>query len=451
MSRYWLSRAVAGAGAALLLLSLSAPGTAAAPTAAEPLVPGDADCVADSACVALFDRIGESAKRTMGRAIVHAMLNADTVGDVVSYCDSFPGACGGSGRGGYPNGNGRTGRSNNITDVPGIRVGSFTAPSTIGTTVLLNPPGTTAGVEVRGSAPGGRGTDATRSEMAVQPTDAVVLTGGSAFGLAAADGVVRFLEEQGKGAAVGAGGTVMPVVPTSVIFDLGRFGRPFDEHATPEFGYRAAKTATSGSLAQGNVGGGAGAQAGGLKGGLGFASEDLGNGVVVGAVVDINSVGAPMDPGAGCAFHSARYQIGNEFGGLRPPPNGCGDYSSIFTAASARAGKNTTIGVVATNLALSRPLLSKLAQYGQDGLALGIRPSHAYFDGDTVWSLSTNDIDGRASLDRPAAGAPPPVSQRRPPVGKGVLPATGAGVALGAAGVLALVAGLVLSWRLRIA
>jgi L-aminopeptidase/D-esterase-like protein len=444
--RRFLPRALCGAGAALLVVSLASPGSAVAPA---PIVPSDAACQSDAACLAVFDRVGEAAKRAMGRAIVHAVVSAKTVGGVLSYCDQFAGACATSGPAGYPNGTGKTGRYNNITDVPGIKVGSHTEPTNIGTTVVLTPAGTTAGVEVRGSAPGGRGTDANRSDQAVQKIDAVVLTGGSAFGLAAGDGVARYLEEHGRGAKLDASGAVMPVVPTSVIFDLGRFGRPWAVHATPDFGFKAATSAKAGPHPQGSVGGGAGAEAGGVKGGLGFASEDLGGGVMVGAVVDINAAGAPMDTGTGCAFHSARYQIGREFGSLRPPPAGCDGFTSIFQSS---AGKNTTIGIVATNIALSRPLLSKLAQYGQDGLALAIRPSHAYFDGDTVWSLSTNSVGGATAVAAPSATKPTGgVARGNRPAGAvgGTLPATGSSAALGALGALVLAAGLLLGWRTR--
>jgi len=437
-------RRVGVVAATVGLATLVAPGLGAQGSA---VLPDDPRCQQDAGCLATVDRVGEAMKRTMARAIVHAMVAAKKVGSTASYCSTFPEACD-AGPGGYPKGPGRAGPFNNITDVPGVTIGSFTDDTgTLGTTVMHLPGGGTAGVEVRGSAPGGRGTDSTRSDTSVQPVHALILTGGSAYGLEAADGVTPWLEKKGLGTPIG-GGKVMPVVPTSVIFDLGRFGRPWTAHATAEYGAKAIAAAKVGPQPQGSVGGGAGASAGGLKGGLGFASEDLGDGVIVGAVVDVNAFGTAVDLGNACGLIGGVYQVGSEFGGLEPPPGGCGAYSgSPFN--KSKAGENTTIGIVATNLPMSRPLLSKMAQYGQDGLAAALRPSHTYFDGDTVWAVST----GAASAGAPAPAAPPaaaPVvaapTQPRPTAG---LPATGGIPVVGAAGLVLATAGFLLGRRRR--
>jgi L-aminopeptidase/D-esterase-like protein len=386
------------------------------------ITPADPECQGNATCLALVERIGEASKRAMARAITHAMVAAEDPAGGDSYCSVFPDACD-AGTGGYPKGAGKTGEFNNITDVPGVRVGAYTDDSgSLGTTVLFMPEGGTAGVEVRGSAPGGRGTDAMRSDTSVQRVHALLLTGGSAYGLEAADGVVPYLEERGLGTPLPGGG-VMPVVPTSVIFDLGRFGRPWTAHATAEYGAKAIAATTVGELAMGTVGGGGGAQTGGLKGGIGYASEDLGDGVIVGAMVNTNAFGTAVDDGNGCQLLGAAYQIGTEFGGLEPPPEGCGDYTGSPFNASTKAGENTTIGIVATNVPMSRPLLSKMAQYGQDGLAAALRPSHTYFDGDTIWAVSTGAAPAPAPAPTVAPSTPPvaaPPVVNRPP-----LPSTG--------------------------
>ena len=406
---------VIGAGGLAAVISAAAVLVPAVSSASSPAFATlQASCQSDAACLSVIDRVGEAAKRAMARAIVHASISAKSTGGVTSYCDNFAKACT-KGPTGYASTTGKTGRYNNLTDVPGIKVGTYTDPKlAVGTTVVLTPPGSVAGVEVRGSAPGGRGTDVSHSEMTAQPVDGLVLTGGSAYGLAAGDGVIQWLEERHKGTKLKADGSLrMPSVPTSVIFDLGRFGKPWLTYATPQFGYKAASAATAGPLVQGNVGGGAGAESGSIKGGMGYASEDLGNGLIVAAAVDINAAGLPYDIGNGCAYLGARYQLSGEFNGLRPPPAGCGSNNGAgFVGKASGAGKNTTIGIVATNLPLSRAMLSKLAQYGQDGLGIAIRPSHTYFDGDTVWSVSTGGYSGSMAQ----AAGPATTSTSKPAV-----------------------------------
>lgn len=281
-----------------------------------------------------------------------------------------------------------------LTDVPGIKVGHFTnEKGTTGCTVILAENGAVAAVDVRGGAPGTRETDLLRPEMTVQQVHAVVLSGGSAYGLATADGVMRYLEEQGIGYKVGA--NVVPIVPAAILFDLGRLGS--SERPTAEFGYKAAKAATTGPVGQGNVGAGAGATIGKLlapgramKGGLGSASMSLPGGLVLGAIVAVNAVGDIIDPDTGVILAGARNRDGQGFadtaavlrsGALIKPPG---------------AGENTTIGLIAANVEWTRAQAMKVAQMAHDGFARAIRPAHMPMDGDTIFALGTGgrSVDG---------------------------------------------------------
>jgi L-aminopeptidase/D-esterase-like protein len=296
-----------------------------------------------------------------------------------------------------------------ITDVAGIRVGHhdrLDADATLGTgwacgtTVILTPPGTTGSVDVRGGAPGSRETDLLDPANTVRYVDAVVLTGGSAYGIAAADGVMSWLEERERGVAMDGG--VVPIVPAAVIFDLPVGGwkcRP-----TAEFGYRAAEAAST-DIAIGAVGAGVGARAGVLKGGLGTASIRLESiGVTVGAVVAVNSAGNVVDPATGLPWQN---DLVAEFG-LTPPPD---DEVAALTARDAELSPlNTTIAVVATDAALSKAACRRVAVAAQDGLARTIRPAHTPLDGDTVFALSTGAVEVEptswTSAPTPAAMSP---------------------------------------------
>jgi putative pantetheine hydrolase len=443
-----LRRGWGAAGVTALVLGAAATGSWAG-TPSTPRL-DDPTCQTNATCLALMDRVGESAKRAAARALAHAIIAAkDPTDPTASYCGKFVQACAPGGQNGYPKRSGKTGKYNNITDVPGIRVGAYTDPvsHSMGTTVIHAPGGAYVGVEVRGSAPGGRGTDANRSDNTMQAVDAVILTGGSAYGLAAADGVTKWLEEHGKGTVVDASaGIRQPLVPTSVIFDLGRFGRAWSVHALPDWGYKAIAAAKVGPLEQGTVGGGAGAQSGGsLKGGIGYASEDLGNGIVVGAVINVNAFGSAVDVGTGCSILGARYQIGQEFGSLKVPGD-CAGFTGSPVAASD--GKNTTIGVVATNVPMSRALLSKMAQFGQDGLAAALRPSHTYFDGDTIWAMSTGGVTRSAVT--PASTTATGGTPRSSGAGGGTLPATGMRAGLAGGGMLLLLLAALAGRRVRV-
>lgn len=280
----------------------------------------------------------------------------------------------------------KTGKWNAITDVPGVEVGSYDRNFT-GTTVILIRKGAVGGVDVRGAAPGTRETDLLRPTNMVDKVDAVVLSGGSAYGLAAADGAMLWLEENKIGWPVG-GGYVVPIVPSAILFDPGRFGRAFNDRPTAEFGRKACEAASSGPVKMGNVGAGAGAVSGGLKGGLGTASIDLGNGVLVGAIVAINSGGSTVNPATG-EFYAAYLEVGNEFGDLRRPFA----LGPAEEAIAMEPVKNTTIAVVATNVKLTKAQAQKIAEMAHDGLARAIRPVHTMFDGDTVFALGTGELD----------------------------------------------------------
>jgi L-aminopeptidase/D-esterase-like protein len=287
-----------------------------------------------------------------------------------------------------------TGKNNAITDVPGIEVGHYDRNNT-GTTVLLVQKGAVGGVDVRGSAPGSRETDLLNPTNLVDRVNAVVLTGGSAYGLATADGVMLWLEEKKLGWPVG-GGNVVPIVPAAVLYDPGRLGRAFQDRPTAEFGRKACENASSGLVAMGNVGAGAGAISGGLKGGIGTASVDLGSGVIVGAIVAINSAGSTVNLETG-EFYAKYLEVNNEFGNLKAPFSSAGlatdRASKVALSDTSEPAKNTTIAVVATNVQLTKAQAKKIAEMAQDGMARAVRPAHTMFDGDTVFSLATGELD----------------------------------------------------------
>ncbi|MDJ1644670.1 P1 family peptidase [Streptomyces pakalii] len=291
-----------------------------------------------------------------------------------------------------------------LTDVAGIRVGHAEvagAGALSGTTVVLAPEGgAVAAVDVRGGGPGTRETDALDPRNLVQRVDAVVLTGGSAFGLDAASGVMAWLEEQGRGVRVGPGPTqVVPVVPAAALFDLGRGG---DWQARPDASTgRAAVEAAAASgpgepVAEGSVGAGTGAVAGQLKGGVGTASVRLASGVTVAAVVAVNAAGSVVDPRTGVLF--------GEYGAGEPPVHPPAEVHAAAerrlaqereAAEAAGAGAppfNTTIAVVATDADLTRAQAQKLAGTAHDGLARAVRPVHLLTDGDTVFTLATGQV-----------------------------------------------------------
>lgn len=268
-----------------------------------------------------------------------------------------------------------------MTDVPGIRVGHFTDSTTAsGTTVVICPDGAVGGVDVRGAAPGTRETDLLAPENLVEKVQAVCLSGGSVYGLAAADGVVRHLESQGIGFPLD-GTHVAPIVPAAVIYDLGR-GSEFRPPVDTSWGEAACRSAGPGPVETGCVGAGTGAMSGGIKGGLGTASTVLDKGFTVAALVVVNSLGSTIDWATG-TFWEARLESGEEFAGrirhgVMPPAPPAG-----------APGENTTLAVVATDAVLNKAQAKKIAMMAHDGLARAIRPAHTMFDGDIAFCLST--------------------------------------------------------------
>jgi L-aminopeptidase/D-esterase-like protein len=259
----------------------------------------------------------------------------------------------------------------------------------------LTPPGTVGAVDGRGGAPGTRETDLLDPSNSVRHVDGVVLTGGSAFGLAAADGVMRWLEEQGRGVALDGG--VVPIVPAAVVFDLPVGGWRCRPDA--EFGYQAAASAGT-DVAIGTVGAGVGSRAGVLKGGVGTASTTLDSGVTVGALVVVNSAGDVVDPDTGLPWLA--YQT-EEFGLIAPPSDQLAAYADRHGELSPL---NTTIAVVATDAALSKAACRRVAVAAQDGLARTIRPCHTPLDGDTVFALATGAVEVNPDPTTPASMSP---------------------------------------------
>ena len=288
-----------------------------------------------------------------------------------------------------------------ITDVPGVRVGHYTLAErpTGCTVVLFDSTGAVGGVAQRGGAPGTRETDLLDPTNLVERVNAVVLSGGSAFGLDAAQGVVRYLDERGIGFRTSAG--VVPIVPAAIVFDLGVGANP-KIRPTADCGYRAAAAATEGPVAEGNVGGGTGATVGKLgaylggrghaamKGGVGSASITLPNGLVVGAIVVVNAAGDVLDP-----------TTGRVVGGVRNAGGALADVRALLRSAGSagpRPGENTTIGVVATNARLTKAQATRVASMADDGLARAIVPSHTEGDGDTMFAMATGTWTGQASV-----------------------------------------------------
>lgn len=291
------------------------------------------------------------------------------------------------------------GPNNAITDVAGVLVGHYqetTDGALTGTTVVLIPDGAVGGVDVRGSAPGTRETDLLDPINMVQEVQAIVLSGGSAYGLESATGVMRYLEEQGIGYPVGQD-RVVPIVPAAILFDLGR-GGDWTRRPTADFGYQAALNATDGPVAQGNVGAGTGANAGGgIKGGLGTASIVLENGITVAAIVAVNPAGRPHNPETG-ELYARWLELDGEFGGLGNPAQLTGfqgapeNYLSYFTDQYSTV-QNTTIGIIATDAVLTKAQAEKIAQMAHDGYARALRPVHTMGDGDVIFAVGTGAIE----------------------------------------------------------
>ncbi len=278
----------------------------------------------------------------------------------------------------------RPGPRNLITDVAGLRVGNAQdARIRTGSTVLVADQPFTAAVHVMGGAPGTRETDLLSPDRLVQRVDALVLSGGSAFGLDAASGVADGLRALGRGFAVG--GQRVPIVPGAILFDLLNGGRKDWQHNPyKHLGEQALRTATA-EFDLGSAGAGFGATSQGLKGGLGSASAVLDSGVMVGALVAVNALGS-VTVGDGPQFWAAPWEFGTEFGGLGLPAQ---FPAAAEPTASKLPGAATTIAIVATDAALTQAECQRLAIAAHDGMARGIVPSHTLFDGDLVFAAST--------------------------------------------------------------
>lgn len=288
--------------------------------------------------------------------------------------------------------------SKGLTDVPGIKVGHFThSERPTGCTVILTEGGASAGVDVRGSAPGTIETDALNPINLVQEVHAVFLSGGSAFGLDVATGIRKYLGEKNIGFKTKA--ARVPIVPGAILYDLHIGERP-DIWPTAESGYRAAAAASDGIVAEGNVGAGAGATIGksggagplkAMKAGIGTASIVMPDGSVVAALVAVNAVGDIIDPATGKVVAGARNADGR----------GLADARALLRAgrlSRTLPGQNTTIGVVATNVRLTKAEATKMAQMAHDGLARAISPAHTHADGDTIFALATGQHGVTADL-----------------------------------------------------
>jgi L-aminopeptidase/D-esterase-like protein len=303
---------------------------------------------------------------------------------------------------------GRLSGERGLTAVPGLKVGHHTLEARpTGCTVILAEAGAVGGIDIRGGAPGTRDTELLNPVNTVQQVHAIALSGGSAFGLAAADGVMKYLDEKRIGFAI-AGGFV-PIVPSAILFDLavgdGRI-RP-----GPDCGYAAARAADDGPVAEGNVGAGAGATVGKLlgstramKGGIGSAAIELPGGLVVAALVAVNAVGNVMDPATGRFIAGARTENGASIADLRA-------WLRQVPRDDGRPMENTTLGVVATNARLTKAQAAMIAQMAHDGYARAIYPAHLTSDGDTVFALSTATRDGAVDLNQLGALAADAVSE----------------------------------------
>ncbi len=287
------------------------------------------------------------------------------------------------------------GPRNAITDVPGILVGNAEDHRAwSGVTVVLPEQPAVASVDTRGGGTGSRDIELLSPDGTIEEVQAIVLSGGSAFGLDAAGGVMSWLAARGRGFSIAS--ATVPIVPQAILFDLANGG---DKDWGPEppywsLGHRAAEAA-GGSFTLGNAGAGLGAKAGALKGGLGTASmviEELG--ITVGALAAVNCVGDTLLADTGC-FFAWDMEIDGEFGGRRPPDGF--DTAAVRIPKQPVSGANTTIAVVACDAALGKAQARRLAIMAQDGLARAVRPAHTPLDGDTVFAMAT----GRAALRDP--------------------------------------------------
>lgn len=289
------------------------------------------------------------------------------------------------------------GHSRGVTAIEGIRVGHHTLTERpTGCTVIVVEKGATGGVAIRGSAPGTRETDLLDPSNLVEQVHAIVFSGGSAFGLDAASGVMRYLEERKVGFPFG--GAYVPIVPAAVLFDLPVGGKPL-VRPDASCGYAAAKAATDGPIAEGSIGAGAGATVGkfggsggsAMKGGIGTASITLPSGLTVAALVALNAAGDIVDPATGQIVAGKRTADGRGFVDARK-------LLRTGTTVTERPGENTTLGLIATNARLTKSQARKIAEMAHDGFARAIVPAHTMNDGDTIFAIGTGSFTGDANV-----------------------------------------------------
>jgi L-aminopeptidase/D-esterase-like protein len=302
----------------------------------------------------------------------------------------------------------RPGTRNLITDIAGLSVGQATDErARTGVTVVLCGSEWAAGVDVRGGGPGLRETEVLAPENLVGRAHAIVLSGGSVFGLAAADGVVSALSVRGVGLHLRADSLAIPIVPCAVLHDLANGGEK-DWGSTPPYrdlGLRALSSAGL-DVGLGAIGAGRGAMAGLANGGIGSSSLDLGDGLVVGALVAANAVGSALMPD-GKTYWAWPFELDREFGGVAPPAtimdtsDPVPDNSRLAHLGRLQAGLNTTIGVIATTADLTTAECKRVAMMAHDGIARAIRPAHTPFDGDTIFALASAAV----TIGRPAVRA----------------------------------------------
>jgi len=303
----------------------------------------------------------------------------------------------------------KAGPKNLITDVQGLLVGHATDEAVrSGVTVLLCAADWRAAVDVRGGGPGTRETDALAPENLIGRAHAIVLAGGSVFGLAAADGVTSALSARGDGLRLRPGAPPIPIVPAAVLHDLGNGGDKAWGEDPPyrALGIRALRNAAA-DFALGSVGAGRGAMAGLIKGGIGSASIDLGSGIVVGALVALNSVGSALMPD-GSTYWAWPFEIDAEFGGAPPPRGGvtsgdpAPDDSRLLEIGRLQPGANTTLVVVACSAALATGECKRIAIMAHDGIARAVRPAHTPYDGDVVFALAGGGVPVAGQAQREA-------------------------------------------------
>ena len=288
--------------------------------------------------------------------------------------------------------------------MPGILVGHQTnIEAATGCTVVLCENGAVGGVDVRGSAPGTRETDLLRPTALVNEVHGVLLSGGSAFGLAAATGVVRYLENIGVGLQFG--GATIPIVPAAILFDLGLVQA--DIRPTADDGKAACHSASTSPPTEGSVGAGTGATVGkmlgmrrAMKGGIGTASISLGDGLIIGALVAVNAIGGVYEAATGRIVAGPRSEDNNTILDAMEVT-----VSLPLETKQPVAASNTTIGIVATNAALNKEQANKLASAAQDGVALAVRPAHLMGDGDTMFALATGMSDSSVNMNQLLAAA----------------------------------------------